>query len=100
MIVTITGRPLLGYRYGRSSVTTHFCTSAVQAYTVIGSLQYSSRHVWRQLRWRIFFRIKFKIYRYRNFSSLLVYFQGRICRRRLLCKNKYLSLRTNICCCS
>jgi len=54
MLVAITGRPLLGYRYCRSAVTIHFCTSAVQAYTVIGSLQYPSRLVWRQLRWRIF----------------------------------------------
>jgi len=84
MLVAITGRPLLGYRYCSSAVTIHFCTSAVQAYTVIGSLQYSSRLVWRQLRWRIFLRIKLKSYRYWNFSSLLVghipgslfYFQG------------------------
>jgi hypothetical protein len=103
MVVAITGRPLLGYRYCRSAVTIHFCTSAFQAYTLykLERLQYSSRCVWKQLRWRIFLRIKFKIYRYWNFSSLLVgrtpgslfYFQGRICRRGLLCKNKYLSLR-------
>jgi hypothetical protein len=101
MIVTITGPPLLGYRYCRSAVKIHFCTSSIQAYKVIGSLQYSSRRVWRELRWRIFLRIKCRIYRYWNFSSLLIghtpgslfHFQGRICRRGILCKNKYVSLR-------